>query len=48
VKGVGVELSDEEVVYLEEAYIPHELVGVMAQNKGKTTFVVPQNKGVKQ
>ena len=27
------ELTDEEMKYLEELYMPHELVGVMAQNK---------------
>lgn len=35
VKGVGVQLSKDEIAYLEEAYIPHELVGVMALNKKK-------------
>lgn len=25
-------LSDEDILYLEEAYVPHKLVGVMAQN----------------
>lgn len=25
-------LTEEEIAYLEEAYIPHKLVGVMAQN----------------
>lgn len=33
VKAVDFELTDEEVAYLEEPYVPHELVGVMAQNK---------------
>lgn len=32
VRAVDLELSDEEVSYLEEAYVPHALVGVMAQN----------------
>lgn len=31
VKAVGVILSDEEIAYLEEAYVPHKLVGLMAQ-----------------
>lgn len=31
-KAVELHLSDEETAYLEEAYIPHKLVGVMAQN----------------
>lgn len=29
---VDLTLSEEEIVWLEEAYIPHRLVGVMAQN----------------
>lgn len=33
VKAVDLVLSDEEIVYLEELYVPHKLVGVMAQNK---------------
>lgn len=31
-KAVELELSQEEIAYLEEPYIPHRLVGVMAQN----------------
>lgn len=31
-KAVDLELTDEECVYLEEPYVPHPLVGVMAQN----------------
>ena len=31
-KAVDLELSDEECAYLEELYVPHSLVGVMAQN----------------
>ena len=30
---VDIELKEEEIRYLEEAYSPHNLVGVMAQNK---------------
>ena len=30
---VDLTLSDEEVAYLEEPYVPHAIVGVMAQNK---------------
>lgn len=33
VKAVALELSAEEISYLEELYIPHSLAGVMAQNK---------------
>ena len=33
VKSVDLKLSDEDISYLEELYIPHKLVGVMAQNK---------------
>lgn len=29
---VDIELSEAEIVYLEETYVPHKLVGVMAQN----------------
>ena len=32
IKAVELTLSEEERVYLEEAYVPHRLVGVMAQN----------------
>jgi len=32
VKAVDLVLSDEELAYLEEPYVPHSLVGVMAQN----------------
>lgn len=31
-KAVELELSEDEIHYLEESYIPHRLVGVMAQN----------------
>lgn len=31
-KSVDLVLSDNEIAYLEEAYVPHKLVGVMAQN----------------
>ena len=30
-KAVDLELTPEEILYLEEAYVPHKLVGVMAQ-----------------
>ena len=32
-KAVDLELSPEEINYLEEPYVPHPLAGVMAQNK---------------
>ena len=32
-KTVELELSEEEIKYLEEPYVPHPLAGVMAQNK---------------
>ena len=32
VKAAEVSLTEEEIAYLEEPYIPHRLVGVMAQN----------------
>ncbi len=35
VKALKLELTGEEIAYLEEPYIPHQLVGVMAQNKPK-------------
>ena len=31
-KAVDLELTQEEIDYLEELYVPHALVGVMAQN----------------
>ena len=32
-KAVDLALTPEEIVYLEEPYVPHPLAGVMAQNK---------------
>ena len=32
VKAAELELSEEDIAYLEELYVPHKLVGVMAQN----------------
>ena len=32
-KAVDLELTNEELLYLEEPYVPHPLAGVMAQNK---------------
>ncbi len=32
-RAVDVQLTDEEIAYLEEPYVPHPLAGVMAQNK---------------
>ena len=32
-RAVDVRLTDEEISYLEEPYVPHPLAGVMAQNK---------------
>ena len=33
VKAADLILTDEEIAYLEEPYVPHPLAGVMAQNK---------------
>ena len=33
VAAVQLELSDDEIAYMEEPYVPHAIVGVMAQNK---------------
>ena len=30
IKAVSVELTDEEIKYLEEPYVPHKLVGMIA------------------
>ena len=35
-KAAELKLSEEEISYLEELYIPHKLVGVMAQNTQDT------------
>lgn len=32
VKSTQLALTDEEISYLEELYVPHKLVGVMAEN----------------
>ena len=40
VGAVNTELTDEEIKYLEEPYLPHPLAGVMAQNR-------PENKNNK-
>lgn len=37
VKSVDLVLSEEDITYLEEQYIPHTLVGVMAQNTPAAT-----------
>ena len=37
VKAVDLELTEEETAYLEELYVPHKLVGVMAQNTPAAT-----------
>ena len=34
-KAAEIRLSHEDITYLEEPYVPHGLVGVMAQNTGK-------------
>lgn len=31
-KSVDLELSEDEILYLEELYVPHALAGVMVQN----------------
>lgn len=36
VKAVDLILTDEEIAYLEEPYVPHRLAGVMAQNSQAT------------
>ena len=36
-KAVDLKLSEEDIVYLEECYVPHPLVGVMAQNTQETS-----------
>ncbi|MEG0295914.1 MAG: aldo/keto reductase [Clostridium sp.] len=36
VKAVNIKLTDDVINYLEEAYVPHNLVGVMAQNRNLT------------
>ena len=33
VKATELELTEDEIRYLEEPYVPHPLAGVMAQNK---------------
>ena len=37
VQAVDLELTEEEAAYLEELYVPHKLVGVMAQNTPAAT-----------
>lgn len=36
VKAVNLTLSNQDIAYLEELYVPHQLVGVMAQNTTAT------------
>ena len=33
VKAVDLKLTEKDIDYLEKMYVPHKLVGVMAQNK---------------
>lgn len=40
-KAAELTLSNEEISYLEEAYIPHKLVGVMAENNEKMLKAAP-------
>lgn len=40
-KAAELTLSNEEISYLEEAYIPHKLVGVMAENNEKMLKATP-------
>lgn len=42
-KAVDITLTNDEMTYLEEAYVPHNLVGVMAQNINAT----PREKNVR-
>lgn len=47
-KAVDLQLSDEELAWLEEPYVPHALVGVMAQNTAATypaSFFLMQDAG---
>lgn len=46
VKAVELVLSESEMAYLEEAYVPHRLVGVMAQNTDTTAQMKIQNSWV--
>lgn len=39
-KSVDLVLSESEIAYLEEAYVPHKLVGVMAQNTASASGAV--------
>lgn len=41
-KAVDLTLSDEELRYLEEPYVPHALVGVMAQNTAAQSGKAPE------
>lgn len=38
VKAVELKLTEDEIKYLEEPYVPHKLVDVMAQN----TLIIPR------
>lgn len=38
-KAVELKLTPEEISYLEEPYVPHELVGVMAQNTAEAKHI---------
>lgn len=42
VSAKSIKLSDAEMAYLEEEYVPHKLVGVMADNNGKTLYTPPK------
>lgn len=39
---IGIKFTDEEIAYLEEEYVPHKLVGVMADNNGKSIYALPK------
>lgn len=40
-KAVDLVISNDELIYLEEAYVPHKLVGVMAQNTAAAAASTP-------
>lgn len=43
---IGIKLTDEEIAYLEEEYVPHQLVGVMADNTGKSVYALPKRENL--
>ena len=44
VAALAVQLTDEDINYLEELYMPHEIVGAVDQNPAEGTVLIDEKK----